>query len=267
MTDHNSGKPTFSSWRNYYDFSRQVKRNPQYADKEKGQAFLASVRDTCSERVCTIEKDRIFWRAQMGDNCNTDGLKTSFCEKRMIPNPEYIGDGRASSTGVPVLYIASVKKAAISETRPWIGSDVSAARFKTVRDLKAIDLTKLFGKIPWEELTFQHLVSWEEVYPGTAKDAVWCSIDNAFSKPVASDQSATDYVPTQILAKLFMDMGYDAIIYRSQFGEDGRNIAVFNVQDAKFVDCNLYRVSAIDVKYKATQTSIKSQRQAYTISA
>ena len=79
---------------------------------------------------------------------------------------------------------------------------------------------------------------------------MWTEIDNAFSRPVTLPEDAVDYVPTQILAELFSNAGYDAIIYRSQFGKDGYNIAVFNVEDADIISCTLYEVSSLEVEYK-----------------
>ena len=61
---------------------------------------------------------------------------------------------------------------------------------------------------------------------------------------------AADYVPTQILAELFRDAGYDAIVYKSQFGEKGFNIVIFNPDDADAINCGPYEVTALKVDYK-----------------
>jgi len=92
--------------------------------------------------------------------------------------------------------------------------------------------------------------------PGSQPDAkqkekgVWIDIDNAFSRPVTLSDDSADYVPTQILAELFKNAGYDAIIYRSQFGEKGYNIALFNVEDAEVINCAPYQVRGIEVTFE-----------------
>ena len=55
--------------------------------------------------------------------------------------------------------------------------------------------------------------------PEVKEKAVWVEIDCAFSHPTTLSDDAADYVPTQILAELFRDTGYDGIVYRSHFGE------------------------------------------------
>ena len=55
------------------------------------------------------------------------------------------------------------------------------------------------------------------------------------------------YVPTQILAELFRDEGYEAITYRSRFGKKGYNVVIFNLDDADPVDGWPYEVKKIKV--------------------
>ncbi|WP_326492288.1 RES family NAD+ phosphorylase [Rhizobium leguminosarum] len=80
--------------------------------------------------------------------------------------------------------------------------------------------------------------------------AVWISIDNAFSQPVTRSDDMADYVPTQILAEVFKNAGYDAIGYKSQFGEKGLNIVLFNPDDADVINCAPYRVTGLEVSFK-----------------
>lgn len=47
----------------------------------------------------------------------------------------------------------------------------------------------------------------------------------------------------------FKHAGYDAIVYRSNFGEQGYNLALFSLGDADAINCALYEVSAIEVRY------------------
>ena len=79
---------------------------------------------------------------------------------------------------------------------------------------------------------------------------VWIDIDNAFSRPVMRCDDTADYVPTQILAELFCDKGYDGLVYRSQFGESGYNIGLFDVGAAEAVSGKPYRVTGIDMNYE-----------------
>ena len=97
----------------------------------------------------------VLWRAQLGVKyvLTTDvsgeeliEVPKGFSGDRMKPIGEFAGEGRANSSGIPVLYLASTEKTAISEVRPWVGSQVSVAQFKVSRNLNAIDLTQGHGE-------------------------------------------------------------------------------------------------------------------------
>ena len=108
-----------------------------------------------------------------------------------------------------MLYLASTEETAISEVRPWVGSELSVARFRVTRRLEAIDLTWGHGKSSSEELTLKQLWGEEELDAGAKEKAVWTDIDNAFSRPVTLSDGSDNYVPTRILAELFQEAGFD----------------------------------------------------------
>ena len=80
--------------------------------------------------------------------------------------------------------------------------------------------------------------------------AVRTEIDQAFSKPVTSLDDTADYAPTQIIAELFKNNGCDGIAYKSLFGDDGYNIALFDPSDAELTYCCLHEVKTIDFSFK-----------------
>ena len=112
--------------------------------------------------------------------------------------------------------------------------------------MKAIDLTKGHGRLSRQSL------GTEEPDAPAREEAVWIDIDNAFSRPVASSDGEENYIPTRILAELFQEAGYDAIVYQSQFGQEnnGYNIAVFQLEDGNIFSCAPYKVESIQVKAK-----------------
>ena len=58
-----------------------------------------------------------------------------------------------------------------------------------------------------------------------------------------------DYTATQIIAELLKKANYDGISYRSNFGENGYNIALFDIDSAKLLNCGLHQVDAINMKF------------------
>ena len=254
--------PEFASWRSYRKFEERVKRHRRHIWDREIEAFLETVMQTRRDRDFEITEGAVLWRAQLGVEYVLDKdasgeelieVPMGFSGDRMKPNGAFAGEGRANSSGIPVLYLASTEKTAISEVRPWVGSEVSVAQFKVSRNLNAIDLTQGHGESSWSGLTLKQLWGEEEPDAQAKQRAVWVDIDNAFSWPVTQSEERVNYVPTRILAELFQEAGYDAIVYRSQFGQEGKdgyNIALFELKDAEILNCAPYQVESIDVNYK-----------------
>ena len=250
-------KPEFASWRSYGNFARQVRRGRRYVWGEEVQAFLDTVLATRKDRDRIIQKDTILYRAQQGieevSYKDEDGKElpalSAYGSERMKPLQDRAKEGRVNPAGIPVLYLATSEQTAISEVRPWIGTEISLAQFKIVRDLRALDLSLGHDQWPIGHLTLEELGG-EKVPDAQKKEkVVWVEIDNAFSRPVTPSDDTAYYAPTQILAELFQDAGYDAIAYRSQFGEMGYNIALFNVDDAEPITAVPCRITKINVEF------------------
>jgi hypothetical protein len=52
------------------------------------------------------------------------------------------------------------------------------------------------------------------------------------------------------LAEVFANIGYEAIVYKSQFGEKGFNIVLFKPDDASVINCAPYTVAGLDVSFE-----------------
>ena len=254
--------PEFGSWRSYRKFEERVRRNRRHIWNREIEAFLDTVMRTRHNRDAEIAKGTVLWRAQLGVNYvplrDSSGEEVGeepigFSSDRMKPVAEHAREGRANSSGIPILYLASTEQTAISEVRPWVGSEVSVAQFRIARQLNAIDLTQGHGESSWSRLTLNQLWGKKEVSAEEKARAVWTDIDNAFSRPATRSDEREDYIPTRILAELFQEAGHDAIVYRSQFGQegqDGYNVAIFRLEDAEILNCAPYRVDSIEVNFE-----------------
>jgi hypothetical protein len=67
-------------------------------------------------------------------------------------------------------------------------------------------------------------------------------------KSVDSDDGI-EYVPTQILADAFVGAGYEAIAYRSNFGNPDYNIVLFDINDAHILNCAPYTVRKLEIEF------------------
>lgn len=248
----------FGSMNSYRAFAEYVKKRRRYVWNYDVQRFLDTVLSTRHSRDTVIPEDTILWRAQLGirevtkvdDDGNVIGIEIlGHPEHRMRPLPDDATEGRVNPPGIPVLYLASCSETAVSEVRSWAGSEVSLAQFKILRDLKTIDLSQGYDESEWKGLTLGNLLGHSEPPREVIEKVVWTSIDKAFSRPVILPESTTEYVPTQILAELFAKSGYEAIIYRSHFVEDGYNVAVFDIDRAAIVNCTPYEVTKVKTEF------------------
>lgn len=250
--------PEFASHDSYGRFARRVRRERRYATDVASRAFIATVLATAPPRDLHIPKDAIFYRAQLDIDefewTDDDGAPrieiAGLGRDRMIPKPELVMGGRANPAGIAYLYLASSKLTAISEVRPWIGVDVSVAQFQIKRDLRALDLTKGYGEFGFAKLTIPQLIGEAPVDADLKRRAVWTDIDSAFSRPVSRTEEMVGYAPTQVLAEAFRDAGYEGIVYRSNFGDPGYNIVIFDVSDAEILNCAPYSIKSIKLDFE-----------------
>ena len=242
---NNENMSEFKSWRSFLHFSNSVIREERYIRTEHTEKFLDTVLSTSLKRQRKLKSETILWRCQNGHawRMHEQGdekfeIPDVFSSARMKPTAEYASDGRANPQGIPSLYLATELDTAISETRPWIGSIVTVAQFKTTRSLKIVDCAS-------EEPAYPLFMG--EPNSQDREMAVWAYIDKSFSEPVTRNEDTRRYIPTQILAELFKANGIDGIAYRSNFGENGINIVLFDLDAANVLNRQLYRVKNIQI--------------------
>lgn len=260
MNLHDPATATFASWDSYSKFARKTRFSNRYILDDESRTFLQTVLATNRDRDVTLKQGMILYRAQQGvdvvDRTDEDGNWIGediwgFGSKRMKPLTDRAREGRANPTGIPVIYVGSTVETAVSEVRPWIGAELSVAKCRLQRRLRTIDLSREHGKSSFAGPIFSHIMGGPPPTPEEIEKAVWTDIDNAFSLPVTQADDRAEYAPTQILAELFRGAGYEAIGYRSHFGDTddrgGFNIAIFDPEAVEIVSCAPFRVKSIKV--------------------
>jgi hypothetical protein len=243
---------TFKSHRDYFHFQREVLKSRRYIRSPETVAFMNAVTATCSTRENIVKPGAGLRRAQVahglrpihqtdedGEDIYITDIECAASKTRMLPLRDQASDGRVNSRGIPCLYMATNDVTAVSEVRPAIGAYVTIAAMKCVRELKLIDCSVLAEK---------QFFYFKEPERAKMEEAVWSDIDKAFSAPVDRSDDAAEYAPTQILAELFRSLGYDGVAYKSAFGEDGYNVAIFNIEDFEVGWCRLFKVKDITHK-------------------
>lgn len=237
----------FISANAFRDFNRSVRRVLRYVREATQDEFLKDVIATSNARTVVMKAGFLLWRAQLGHDWRKEEQNGESFEYpaahppvRMKPIPNKATDGRANPRGITCLYLATKKDTAVLEVRPLIGSYVSVGQFKVLRDLRLVNCAG-------EQM--DNLARWfrESWTPQDIEKAVWSDINEAFSEPIERGDSSLDYVPTQILAEAFKRHGFDGIAYKSTYGEDGFNVALFDIETADLINCGLYRIKDVSV--------------------
>lgn len=240
----------FTSHSAYRDFAEAAIKRRRYIPDGTIGPFLQGIRRTIGAREEVLDKGGFIYRAQIGSDWRHEEIPeedvyidepTPLSPKRMLPDPEHVGNGRANPDGIAYFYGASDLDTAIAEVRPWVGAEVSVGIFQIVRDLSLVDCT-----IGHDSHAFYYktpdVKKWDEI--------VWKDIDRAFARPISPNDTSKSYIPTQILAELFLEIGFDGVAYKSTLGT-GHNIAIFKLDSVELRQCGLFQIRS--VKYDHSQ--------------
>jgi hypothetical protein len=246
----------FASLDAYGQFQRKVRLKARYIHDVTTREFIDLVLATSEARVKMLPKGHVLFRAQrgftwrqerVGEPDEIDMIESAFGPERMVPNAECAGEGRVNVARIPCLYLATNRNTAMAEVRPWIGSKISVAEFKAVRECRIVDCS-MDQKRSWDFIRVD-LDDLDKLQPeptGAEKEAgIWGDIAHAFSEPVSMDEPRSDYIPTQILGEAFREHGYDGIMYKSLLDERGKNIALFDLGSAELINCGLYETKSV----------------------
>ena len=152
---------SFEAWSAFSNFARRVRTGNRYFLDRESIRLLNLLKENCSGRIHEVKPGSVFWRAQLGNGWRSEQVRqddgkvieefevpSSLPIDRMKPLPFRAKEGRINPKGIPCLYLSTSSKAAMSETRPWIGAAVTLCQFRTIRELRVIDLSKHHDRSP-----------------------------------------------------------------------------------------------------------------------
>ena len=248
----------FPSVLDYKEFASSVTNQARYIFEPHVEEFLQTVIETGVGRIYTLDAGSILYRAQLGCDTTWESADASdpasmvykvidpYGPERMKPPKERAREGRVNPKGIPCLYLADEPNTAMAETRPWLGSYVSVAKFQTTASLQVMRLPEarhdagLFFDTP----------PFVRKPDATGREkAVWGDIGLAFSEPVMPAEDTADYAPTQILAETFKKIGCQGIRYKSRLGK-GCSFALFDLNSAEFINCRIFDTTVVSFLFR-----------------
>jgi hypothetical protein len=161
----------------------------------------------------------------------------------MLPPGDRASEGRVNPKGIPCLYAATHQETAVAEVRPWMGAHVSVAELTILRTLRLVNCTN-------EPSGLDYYSRGDSSLDATQREqACWRAIDRAFARPVSRDDQIAEYAPTQIIAEVLRQEGFDGIGYRSALGS-GHNIAIFDLAAADVRACGVFEIGSVALEYE-----------------
>lgn len=161
---------------------------------------------------------------------------------------DLVSEGRCNPKWIPYLYASKSAKCCIHEVRPKINDFVSVAKLKINSGLKIIDLS---CSSAWYMRD-----GYDEIIPGISNHWLCIYIGDLFSTPY---QHENDYLITQYISEKIKNAGYDGIAYKSSLydGNNDINFVVFNYDKCEVISSELYRITALDVRYERSKQKSK----------
>jgi len=247
-----------NDWQRFVQYLRHTNR---FALTYHWQNFLNVLIETAKKRVTTIARGSEFFRARKGITWMEEEFggerPAPYSKLEMGPPPAHQAkEGRLNPPGIPYLYLASDIETTIAEVRPWIGLELSVARFETTRDLRAVDTMRDeppgIELVPGEEELYMERDP--KTYSAEEKEQhIWGDINSAFSEPTSPQDSLLSYLPTQYLAEVLKMNGYDGVIYKSSLNPSGYNLTLFDPNSALCGYRHVYQVGALKYESERTQ--------------
>ncbi|WP_172840091.1 RES family NAD+ phosphorylase [Solemya pervernicosa gill symbiont] len=138
------------------------------------------------------------------------------------PPPARASHSRMSPTGITCFYLGDSPDTCIAEIRPEVGCELLLGKFITKNILRILDLTKApnIAKTSIFQSDYDHDMRW-------AGDFIGQFIDET-SRPISSNDSGLEYLPTQALSEYIRSKNFHGIKYNSsQNTNSGTNYTFF----------------------------------------
>lgn len=218
-TDDNYHRRKYPSGAHYYDlwneFETRIKHSRRYFDDEAARALAEVLSPQDGHPLATVrfgpQTDFPFiYRARRADD---EGealrfLRTPQQELGPPPAAKAVA-GRMNPAGIPVFYGALSEATAIAEVRPSVGGLVLVGKFRVVRAIELLDLSRVhavpIGSIfdPEYDVRF-------------SRRSFLSGFHRLIAKPVQPRDETLEYVPTQAVAEYVANvLGLDGIVYAS----------------------------------------------------
>ena len=183
------------------------------------------------------------WRPFYQDNEYIDDLPAAYSPERMKPLQDRAAEGRANPERDPGPLPVDT-----SQDRHVRGAAMARLTrlLRSLQDDTDSEDCRFFG-LSWQRF---HPVLQASPTPRSAKRQYGPRSTGPSPNPRTPADETADYVPTQVIAELFKNEGFDGIAYKSAFGKKGYNIVLFDPADAELTSCALFEAKSLKFRFE-----------------
>lgn len=180
---------------------------------------------SCIREIKMNDTDAVFYRARRTKDEKEEITILNNPESELsAPPSKYAKSGRMNPRGVSVFYGAYDIKTCIAEIRASVTENVISGQFKLNKSITVLDLTIL------KEIEEPRYYQGDDIDNLQGVFYFLRHFSSEISKPIHSDDSELEYLPSQAFAEYlsnYYKIKIDAIIYPStQTNNEGKNIAL-----------------------------------------
>jgi len=191
-------------------------------------------------------KGEIFYRCRISEN------ERGIPQDKMSAPPSHLAQtGRASAKGIRCLYLSDTEMTTINETRPRSSDYVTIGTFKLLSDINVIDLKIINDLSPFtDELDAKEYAMNRYLFR---------KINDELAKPMKSNDSDLDYIPTQYVVDFIKGIErdhkpeYGGVEYSSVMCEDGNNLAIFDPELFECTKIATYQIGNLNYNKRAVR--------------
>lgn len=213
------------------DFRKYLRSENRFHSKYISLDILSEI---LKDTEIIIPEGTILYRARKSS-------RKGFKRKSMgAPPSELATAGRANSKGISCLYLCSQKNTTVKEIRANIFDYVTIANFRVNRNIKVLDMSSICHNSPFfvETDKVKYLVNEKHLR----------KMQDDLAKPITSDDTELDYLPTQYISDFAKYLGYDGVKYMSTFDKNAYNLALFDVKSCTCTYNRNYLIGNSDYK-------------------
>lgn len=228
----------------WLQFVQEIKEynrfHTNYMNKPVLQSFLACVNKE-------YQSKSIFFRSRL---CSTP---KGHPRKRMgAPPIEKASAGRVNPEGIRMLYLSDSEMTTLYEVRAGMYDYVTVGTFVLQQPLSIINLAEIDSISPFLANTQFGI----DFMAHAVNIPVLRMLAQSIARPLRSQDSTLEYLPTQYISDYIKSLGYDGIEYVSTMSRKGRNIAIFREDRLACTSTKVLDIQSISYQYQRVKRTL-----------